>query len=289
MQICLTFPMSGLFNRTKTGTMRFSRWSIATALNMVFLFFTSVEAVLFVVDWIAGGGGINRGFNLWFLLVTLTFGLKLQSMGRRWSDIAQRWAAQEAVFCTQPYSKPKKDIAARLTWTTIFSLIVGIQCQLSFVGMRYDQARINKEVCKLPNDYSIFVHMYVWERAHLFRFVRFRWWMSPVLEWQYLLITLFWMLGHNFVMICSVWLTVRLRQLKERIEREINVRMRLNWEEIYDHFHRLVDLIEDVNGELGFFVLLVCLMRLIFVCYYIFKIIRCVWAFSTSVYSQIFR
>lgn len=273
MEACLVFPVSGILNGSRRSTGKFLYWILTTFFTIALLLFSSMEAVFFIFDWISIGG-INRGFVLTFHLVGLLFGFKLFCIARKWPQTAQRWSNQEALFLSARYMNIQSRNSPSLTKVTTFSLVVGIACSMTYAISNYDQARIHQEVCKFPTNYSTFAYMYIWSRPHLFKYVGFEIWMAPLLELQYFVLTLYWMLGHNFVMICSVWLTARLKQLLDWIRYEAGHGYNSNWNEIYEHFDKLVLLVEDVDEVNGFFVLMIYPARLAFFCYFIFKLIR---------------
>lgn len=209
-----------------------------------------------------------------YIITTGVLGMHCHRLAKRWPTVCKRWYEKELIFRSYPYKTPEVNPSRALTQMTSMGVMIAILDQTIYIARKYDQAKINMKICGVDVDQSVLYQMFARERSHFFSVVEFRAWMAPFFELQYLVLVMYWSLTNSFLIDLSMWLIFRLRQLLERIQWKVKHEVQPEWEEVYQHFNILVDLIADVDREVGGLSLLNCLHHLLFLCFYLFKVTR---------------
>lgn len=242
--------------------------------HLMFLGSSTIEVIILFFVWISSGASIFKGFILGFMLISLIFGICLHLVAKRWPIIIEKWSKMEEVFRSAEYEKPKVNMANYMTRSTLIVVAQGVICYTLHVAERYFSTKANIELCKFPEPLSTGTYIYIKERWHFFKYIKFRSWMAPILEVQYSLGNFSWLLGHNFCVLIIIWILERFKQLHERVQLVTRTGSKQNCIEIYKHFKTLVDLVKDVDNEIGWLFFMTLVIRLIFLCYMISKLLR---------------
>lgn len=275
MQFCGVFPVSGLLIQPKK--VKFSYLTPTTIVNIIFIAFTIFESIIFSYVWVTTKGGFNQGFILIYTLLFCSCTISLHLLARRWPDIIKRWSEKEEIFLDSAYPKPPRKFSTLFTRISLCILVYSVPCYSTYLLWRHGATEYGMETCHTPQNLSTIVIMTVNDRSHIFTFFKFRVWMIPLSIMQYYLSDLAWLFGFNFPVLVSIWLTERLKQFLDRIERETKREYSQDWEEIYDHFNKIVDLVATVDNDIGLLVVTTCMTRMIFICFMIFKAFGYVW------------
>lgn len=217
------------------------------------------------------------GYNTFFLILTIILKVELLLLARRWWTLGKRWSTIESVFNTSAYEEPRRSYIRTTRHLLIFSVLGAICGNLFIYFWRYQYFTENRKVCQVPEEISAFAYMYQIERYHFALVIDYNFWIFLVLEIQYFMYPVAWILSLNLIIVLSVWLTARFDQLYCRIQKGRGLISERDWLVVFEHFQRLVDLAADVDQEIGLLILLACLERALFFCYLIFMLFRSVF------------
>lgn len=267
MKMTFIFPL-----KSQSDTSIWNKFPLIV--NIFFITLRIIETCLIYFHWISTSGGLKYAVRSLFSILALTNGITLLILAMRWPKISLRWSKQESVFRKFPYQMPDKNITALLTSLTVLTILFTFCINTTWVTMKVVHTLESRNNCKLPVDYNFFAHYYRKERPHVFRFINFRLWMSPIMYLQHLFTDFCWMLSHNLNILLSIWVSARLKQLLQRIKQNQRLERCMDrWMTVYEDFKVLVELIEDVDQEIGIFVIITCLIRLHFLVSFISKLL----------------
>lgn len=235
-----------------------------------------VESTLIFVFWVRTGAGVNYGFLAIFVTSTLGLCLNMHYFARRWPELSQKLAPHDLVFRSPEYRDyaVEGNVSKQMMSVTILSIIAVVIEFTVFWLWQYMEARSYYQLCGNPTNQSVLQRQYETERPFIFAYVNYRWWMGPLLSLQWLLGDITWMLSLNLVVLLSMWITTRMKQLRNRIEEGLKSKRFVDWMSVYHDFHKLVRIVREVDAEIGVLVTLTTLPRLLTICYDLFKIMR---------------
>lgn len=266
MRVSLVFPVS---IPSDTNVVR----RLVSALNLLYLGFTVIQALALVIVWVNDGGGFVQCSTMLFVFLTMAIGIKLRVLASKWHILSEQWTIEENVFKNEPYLEPKKNFSAIMLGITLLSLSLPVFCNIVNFLVRLNHTKAYIMACKIPDDQ--FFNFYIkLQGESMFKFIYFTPWLIAVVEISYCMHDFCWRISENLCILICIWLSTRLGQLYQRIQNELKAESQVNWLEIYEHFMILVQLVTKVDEELGFIILLMVSVDLIFSCIFMLADVR---------------
>lgn len=232
--------------------------------------------MLMFLYWIETGSGIDRVFPVVFSMFSFLFGVNFIILSFNWKKSIRKWSAAEERFNTFPYTKLTTNYRLTFTKITVCNIFIIILFDTKWLL----QSSVTKNLyerdnsCFLKHE-NFFKSIWTYQnKPHIFRFVTYQPLMSLVSLVRKLLNDICWGLANNFCVLVSYWLEIRLKQLKDRIEKTKLSESHKNWKEIFEDFECLANLIKSVDRKLGKFFTLLSTMWLVRLCYFLYKLIR---------------
>lgn len=121
MRWLCTFPIS-VDSNTKKPYLSYK--SIFTIINVGLLLFSIFDSIVAIVVWSSSGGGINRGFLIVYIIVSVIFGINLHFFARRWPNLCEKWTSLELKILRSSNEKPKTNLKKRMLQQTIFMFLL---------------------------------------------------------------------------------------------------------------------------------------------------------------------
>lgn len=209
-----------------------------------------------------------------YYILTIFLMLEVHFLAKRWPKIIRNWSKLETNFLTPTYMKPNRSLKSFcLTFSAIFFWI-WITTIIIFEYWRYKMILDNMAHCGIPSEY-LAKYFFFTDRSYIFQYVNFNIWTVALKEYVVLLPQACWCFTFLYTMIIVKWLSLRWQQLLGRISLEQKFKPSENvWNEIYDHFKILISLTREVDQELANLNVILCLYRLLFLSFFIFKLIK---------------
>lgn len=270
----MVFPKPGLLHRSSTPNSRFTYFSLLTILNLAFIASTVVESLFYLYNWTVADFGINKSFMMVFIITTIFVCGDLHRLARSWPTLSKSWFNQDLTLRSKFNQRPRINCKKYFLQLTVLTFVGQVVLSALYIWWSYDNTLDNMTFCQYPQNYSVLELWHRRERSHIFSYIKFQTWMSPLLQLQFFVTDLGWIFSQNLVIFCSIWITTRFQQLYDQVQEEIRTGSNLKWKEIHNHFNQLVDLVNDVDRELGNSVILTCSTRLFLICYDLFKSTR---------------
>lgn len=244
-------------------------------INLIFQILYLVETLCTYYYCIEHGGGIHYLFSSIYLTLSQIISINLLTIACRWSKLSKIWLEKEKKFRKFPYRKLKQNYKLLMTGCTVMSVILTFYFHITWIISRKADAEAEFERCLAENERSTSIYSYLLVgKPHIFYVFKFRSWMGPIVQALHLFSDFCWLLGHNFTVLFSLWISARFKQLYERIQCEIKVKSQECWHEIYQDYKTLVEILELVDKEIGVFIIITCMIWLFFLCFFVFHLIR---------------
>lgn len=269
MKCCLIFPLTGIFSIRNHFKICYR--DPITLLGVLIHTLQGIESILFTYHWVTFKAGVDKMVFAVLLCQTAVFSINIHQLARRWPILNERWCRLETKYVALwEFEDASKRSYRQLFFNfMLFGVLFGTGDFILHVARKYTQAKFEIEFCNTTE--SVLERIYLKERAHVIRFIGHKTWMIPIIELERLVVINCWNLSIVLIILLSIWLKIRFRQLKERIQLHGGNN---NWIDIFNHYQLLVDLVADVDKEVGFIVLQICLHLFLILSYYAYKLTR---------------
>ncbi|CAO1403396.1 unnamed protein product, partial [Diamesa serratosioi] len=210
----------------------------------------------------------------------------------KWNKIMRFWYKKEKVFLHEPYKVSGIGMTLKVRLVGCIFFVFFLMEHFMFIGMEIHDNILQLEQCNAKTE-NYFKNYFRRERPHLLIAFPYYIWEIPIFQWSLMLMAFSWNYVDVFIIIVSMGLKSRFVQLNNRLRTtDIHQMNESFWSEIRIHYSNLIDLIisetiwievrghyvlicellEIVDHDLRFLILLSNLNNLYFICFQLLNI-----------------
>ncbi|XP_058975802.1 gustatory receptor for sugar taste 64b-like [Musca domestica] len=189
----------------------------------------------------------------------------------KWPKLMRQWRQVEELFLQVPYQLYVTFNMKFWIWFWYLLIMFGGSCEhVLLVFNSFQKSDLERRQCNL--NVSYWETLYGRERPHLSMVIPFQYWTLPIYEWLNLTLAYPRSFTDVFIIIISIGLAARFRQLHLRMKAVQGKPMpAIFWLETREHYLVLRKLLRLVNNELSALILLASANNMYFICFHLFN------------------
>ncbi|KAG4070159.1 hypothetical protein HA402_003849 [Bradysia odoriphaga] len=249
------------------------RWKTFRVMITMMYFVCSASMATMYLNRIARLG-ISAKNIVGFVFYTfcLFCGILFLFLAQRWKDLALMWHRYENIFLNLPYKECGWKLSTKIRITSVVILFLAIVEHLMAIlnsGFNFH----TKLVACQPNINDKWKYFFLNEYPHVFMLLPYHFLLTILIEWSIISFTFGWNYMDTFIMLTSIGLAIRFKQINQRLEEIKSEPMDESlWAEIRHHYVLLCELVETVDQNLAAITLLCCTNNLYFICYQLLNV-----------------
>ncbi|XP_055696745.1 gustatory receptor for sugar taste 64b-like isoform X1 [Phlebotomus papatasi] len=268
-QIFAIFPVSGILNKN-SNKLRFRWISIGVLYYFLFFCFQILNFLLSLRRLVKVGMSFGAFATVFFYFVTLSGGLIIFQMAKKWHRIVKRIEQTEKIFLHPPYRQIGRTLRWKVQSVTLFLLTGAVLEHVMYFVAKFFNAKIQIERCNLQ--IPIYEHYLKTERRHIFAVIPYKTSLAIFLEWANISSTICWSYFDIFFTLFTSSMAYRFRQITDRMKRARFKTMPDSfWIELRSNFTHLTSLLNYLDRELSNLIILICGSNLYFICQQLFN------------------
>ncbi|XP_037906242.1 gustatory receptor for sugar taste 64a-like [Hermetia illucens] len=241
-----------------------------------FLIWNFVVSVLFLRYLLLIGITARNTVSLvFFTMSQLSYGLFLL-LARKWPKMMAHWLDKESKFLHPPYTSSKDHLKRDVKLTTVVIGLLAIFEHIMFQASTIYTFYIRVTQCQVESE--DYIRLYYTEHyPHVFSALPYNHVLAVMIQVLSFTSTFVWNFMDLFIILISIGLTKRFKQLNERLLRAMEEnpnRPEAFFREIRLDFITLYDILGYADKEMSFIILLSCLNNLYFICYQLMNIFQ---------------
>ncbi|XP_037024150.1 gustatory receptor for sugar taste 64a-like [Bradysia coprophila] len=202
-----------------------------------------------------------------FYSVCVSIGLLFLILAQKWKNLAMKWHQREKIFLNLPYKECGWSLSTKIRITAGVILFLAI--------VRTCEANVD----------DAWKYFFLNEHPHVFMVVPYHFLLTILIEWAIISFTFGWNYIDTFIMITSIALATRFKQINQRLEEIKNEPMvESSWAEIRHHHVLLCELVETVDNYLVVIIILCYANDLYYVCFELLNIFNKLPHFINFIY-----
>ncbi|XP_037906237.1 gustatory receptor for sugar taste 64c-like [Hermetia illucens] len=188
------------------------------------------------------------------------------------SRVKFRWLTLKTVFsiCVIVLGSLEVATAAHRTYRSGFKLY-SFGEHILYLNGAFTNSKLQIEKCNFT--FGIVENMYRRERAHYFDLVYFEIWMTPIVAWLQLSLTMCWTFIDTFISVSSITIAFKFKLITERLQvTKTKVMPQSFWMDIRHDYAKQTDLVFYLDDQFSAIILLACTNGLYVTCLQLFNI-----------------
>lgn len=255
-------PVLGIQSAAGVTALRFKWWTVRTVYAFVMFVLTFMFTMLTVANTLDGNLSFDGIVPIIFYVSVLYIRFCFGRMARRWPELMRHWARVEQQMPALQTHMERQRLAYRIKIVSIVVMTMSLaEHVLNIISIVSYSNRCN------PNQADPIRNYFLAEQSQLFRFVEYR----PVLAFMGKVInssaTFLWTYMDLFVILVSLGLASRFRQINESLRRYKGAAMPEQfWREHRVWYRSMCDLCNAVDDAVAHITMVSFANNLYFVC-----------------------
>ncbi|KAM7357513.1 gustatory receptor 64b [Cochliomyia hominivorax] len=269
-QIFALMPVKNIYHHNHSK-MKYLWFSLPTCYAVVIMVLNVSEFCLVLKYIFKNGLSFHISGTISLFLVCLLEHVFFWRLAIKWPKLILRWRQVEQLFVKAPYQLYANfNMKLKIYIWYLLIMLGSLAEHCILVYNSFHKSNLERTQCKL--NISYWESLYVRERPHLQNVIPFQYWLLPLLEWINLTLAYPRSFTDAFVVIISIGLASRFRQIHLRIESVRGKAMpSIFWKETREHFLVLKRLMRIINMEISPIILLGLANNMYFICFQLFN------------------
>ncbi|KAG4072379.1 hypothetical protein HA402_004311 [Bradysia odoriphaga] len=219
-----------------------------------------------------------------FYSVCVFIGLLFLFLAQKWKNLAMIWHQREKIFLNLPYKECGWRLSTKIRITAGVILFLAIVEHIAAISNSVHNFYEIVRTCEANID-DAWKYFFLNEHPHVFMVLPYHFLLTILIEWAIISFTFGWNYIDTFIIITSIALATRFKQINQRLEERKNEPMdESSWAEIRHHHVLLCELVETVDNYLAVITLVCCGNDLYFVCFELLNIFNKLPHFINFIY-----
>ncbi|KAJ6635418.1 Gustatory receptor for sugar taste 64a [Pseudolycoriella hygida] len=264
-------PLQGV--RTKDPVKYEFRWkTIRVLVTLLYFLLGGLIAEMYLQKIAKIGINAKNIVNLVFYSCCLFGGVLFLLLAQKFKRLAIAWQRFEKVFLNLPYKECGWRLSTKIRITAAAISFVAIVEHIMAQGNTIYNFYMKINICQV-NVNDKWQHFFLYEYPHVFAVLPYNFVFTIFTQWIITSLTFGWNYMDIFIIVTSIGLATRFKQINQRLEEmENNPIDEPLWAEIRHHYVLLCELVETVDKYISGITLLSCTNNLYFICYQLLNI-----------------